>query len=140
MYLPESSLYSARARGSMQAFVSPPPLSFFPLRAFSFCWRKRAKRFLLLCHFILEERSWRTDVSKNQEVEVMFEDCARGHRPRRRRSRTCGPDLRQFRQQKTVAVAPAPKRQQLLPPRHFHPSTSPLLARYILCVINHELF
>ena len=40
-------------KSTLRAFVSPPPLSFFPLRAFSFCRRKRAKR--LLRHFGGEE-------------------------------------------------------------------------------------
>ena len=40
-------------KSTLRAFVSPPPLSFFPLRAFSFCRRKRAKR--LWRHFGGEE-------------------------------------------------------------------------------------
>ena len=40
-------------KSTLRAFVSPPPLSFFPLRAFSFCRRKCAKR--LWRHFGGEE-------------------------------------------------------------------------------------
>ena len=55
-------------KSTLRAFVSPPPLSFFPLRAFSFCRRKRAKR--LLRHFGGEELvDGRAKKIKNQEVQ-----------------------------------------------------------------------